>query len=116
MLIPGMLLLILNLFWLSLFISILGARYRDLEYIIAAVMPLALFISPVFYRPDYLPISQHVLWLNPLSHLIEMMRAPLLGYSLPGFVWIVNFGMLVIGAICTLWLFKRERQRIPFWV
>lgn len=116
MLIPGLVILILNLFWLSLFISILGARYRDLEYIIAAIMPLALFISPVFYRPDYLPVGQHVLWFNPLSHLIEIMRAPLLGYSLPGFVWMVNIGMLVVGAVCTLWLFRRERQQIAFWV
>ena len=69
--VPAMLLLTLNLYWVCVVVSILGARFRDLEYIIGAVLPLLMFISPVFYRPNYLPFSEAILWFNPLSHAIE---------------------------------------------
>ena len=55
MAIPGLLLVIANLYWISLLIGTLGARFRDLEYLISMIMPLLMFLSPVMYRPNALP-------------------------------------------------------------
>ena len=113
---PCLLLVSLNLFWICMLVSVLGARFRDLEYIIAAVMPLLMFISPVFYRPNYLPFSEGLIWANPLSHLIEIIRYPLLGSSPPMFVVQTNLVMLLVGGGFALWLFNKKRDRIAFWV
>lgn len=113
---PCLLLVALNLFWMCMVVSLLGARFRDLEYIIAAVMPLLMFVSPVFYRPNYLPFSQSILWANPLSHLIEIIRYPLLGSPPPTFVVQTNLAMLLVGSSFALWLFNKKRDRIAFWV
>ncbi|KXK43342.1 ABC transporter permease [Nitrosomonas europaea] len=113
---PCLLLVALNLFWICMVVSLLGARFRDLEYIIAAVMPLLMFVSPVFYRPNYLPFSEGLIWANPLSHLIEIIRYPLLGSPPPMFVVQTNLVMLLVGGSFALWLFNKKCDRISFWV
>lgn len=114
--IPGLLLVTLNLLWLSLLFGLLGCRFRDLEYLISMAMPLLMLLSPVFYRPDFLQISETYMWLNPISHLIEAVRNPLLGNPIPLFVLYTNLGFLLVGSATTLWLFQRMRHRIAFWV
>lgn len=113
---PGLLLLTLNLLWLALFIGLIGARFRDIEYLVAMVMPLFMLISPVFFRPNYLPFSEHIIWFNPFSHFIEIVRFPLLGSTPPIFVVEIHLAMLVVGWGVTLWLFNRQHHRVAFWV
>jgi lipopolysaccharide transport system permease protein len=79
-------------------------------------MPLLMFLSPVFYRPSYLPFNGHFVWLNPLSHLIEIVRYPLLGSPPPGFVVLTTVLLAAGGWIFTLWLFNAKRNRIAYWL
>lgn len=116
MVVPALCLLVLNLYWVCVVVSILGARFRDLEHIIGAVLPLLMFISPVFYRPNYLPFSEKILWFNPLSHAIELVRSPLLGHLPPLFVVWANLGALAFGLALAFWLFNDKRDRIAFWI
>lgn len=114
--IPCLMLVTANLAWITFLLSILGARFRDLEYLVAAVMPLLMFLSPVMYRPNFLPISGHLLWFNPLSHLIELLRYPLLGTIPPGFIVWTSICMAVVGWGVVLVLFHRVHSRIAFWI
>jgi ABC-type polysaccharide/polyol phosphate export permease len=113
---PCLLLLTANLLWITLIFSMLGARFRDLEYVVAAAMPVLMFLSPVFYRPGYLPFSGDYLWLNPFSHLIELIRYPLLGTAPPAFVVLVNLLFCIVGWIFALALFNAKRDRIAYWL
>ncbi|MFC0251061.1 ABC transporter permease [Massilia consociata] len=113
---PCLLLLTANLLWIALLLSMLGARFRDLEYVLAAAMPLLMFLSPVFYRPDYLPFNALFVWFNPFSHFIELMRYPLLGTAPPGFVVLTNALLCLAGWVGTLWLFNAKRNRIAYWI
>lgn len=114
--IPCLILIAANLLWIALLFSMLGARFRDLEYLVAAVMPMLMFLSPVFYRPNYLPISEGIIWLNPFSHLIELVRYPLLGSAPPAFVVLTNVLFYVLGWLLTLYAFNAKRDRIAYWV
>ncbi|MGS5085798.1 ABC transporter permease [Hydrogenophaga sp. A37] len=116
LLLPALALLIANLYWICVVISVLGARFRDLEHIVGAVLPLLMFISPVFYRPNYLPFSERILWFNPLSHGIELVRSPMLGHAPPLFVIWVNLALLLGGSLLAFWLFNKKRDRIAFWI
>lgn len=113
---PCLLLVAANLLWLALLLSMLGARFRDLEYVLGAALPLLMFLSPVFYRPDYLPFSAQFIWFNPFSHLIELVRYPLLGAAPPGFVVLTAALLCLGGWIGTLWLFNAKRNRIAYWI
>lgn len=113
---PCLLLLAANLLWITLVFGMLGARFRDLEYMVGAAMPVLMFLSPVFYRPGYLPFSGQYLWLNPFSHLIELMRYPMLGTAPPGFVVLVNLLLCLGGWALALWLFNAKHDRIAYWL
>ena len=116
MAIPGIIIVTLNLLWMSLLIGMLGARFRDLEFLVASIMPILMLLSPVFYRPKYLPFSEIWVWMNPFSHFIEIVRSPLLGELAPAFVVQTNLAMLMVGIIFTLWFFNYKYQRIAFWL
>jgi ABC-type polysaccharide/polyol phosphate export permease len=115
--IPGFILDVANLFWIAIAIGIMGARFRDLEYFVTMIMPLMMFVTPVMYRPNALPpIVAKFMWANPLGDMIEIVRYPLLGQSVPLYLIAINIGMLFVGGGLTLMLFNAKRNRIAFWV
>lgn len=115
--IPDFVLVVLNMFWMALLVGILGARFRDLEYLIGMIMPMMMFFTPVMYRPNALPpLMQKFMWLNPFGDMIEIIRYPLLGETVPTHLLLMNVAMLVVGGGATLALFNAKRNRIAFWV
>lgn len=114
--IPAFLLVFLNLFWIALLIGLLGARFRDLEYFIASILPLLMFFSPVLYKPNTLAFSKNLIWLNPLAYLIEVVRYPFLGDPPPLHAAAGAIALLFLGGGVTLWLFNKKRDRIALWV
>jgi lipopolysaccharide transport system permease protein len=113
---PCFVLLAANLLWITLVFGMLGARFRDFEYLVGAAMPVLMFLSPVFYRPNYLPFNGQFIWLNPFSHLIELMRYPMLGTMPPGFVVLTNLLLCVGGWALALCLFNAKHDRIAYWL
>jgi lipopolysaccharide transport system permease protein len=113
---PMLLLVVANLLWIAIVLSVIGARFRDFEFIVAAVMPLLMFLSPVFFRPAALSAAAKVIWLNPLTHFIELVRYPLLGNVPP--LWLVgtNVALCLGGWIVALWLFNAKRDNIAYWL
>lgn len=116
LLLPGIILVIGNLFWISSLVGLLGARYRDLGPLIGSFMPLLFFLTPVIYRPKQLAVSEYIAWLNPLTYLVSLIREPLEGVTPLPFVYIVSSALLIIGTTLTLVLLSKKYGRIAFWV
>jgi len=112
----GVLLTIANLTWMTFVLGVLGARFKDIEYAINSVIPILFFLSPVLFRPDRLTVKMEVIWLNPLSHFIEAIRAPILGDKVSTNTYLVLISMLALGGILSLWLYRTRAQRVAFWV
>ena len=92
------------------------ARFRDVPPIVASVMQIAFFVSPIIWKPELIEHGRRFLPLNPFYSLIEIVRAPLLG-ALPSWqVWAASAGYSAL--ICGLsWaLFVRVRGRLAFWL
>jgi lipopolysaccharide transport system permease protein len=74
---------------LSLGIGLLAAsmivRYRDVAHIIPIALQLGLFISPVAWAitSKMKDVYRLILWLNPLSSLVQATRWSLLGEGMP---------------------------------
>ncbi len=113
---PGLLLVVLNLYWLLHGLGLAGARFKDIELLVISVVPMLFFISPVIYRADRLPPGLNVVWLNPFSYMIEAIRTPLLGATPPAQTWLILLAMLVVGGSLT-WLYQRTKGKsLAFWV
>jgi ABC-type polysaccharide/polyol phosphate export permease len=113
----GLVIVALNGAWISVLLGIIGARYRDIPPLVANVMQVLMFITPVFWNLSQLPATSHgYLKLNYILHLIEVMRAPMLGQVPPLSSYAVTIGGAVIGWIVAFVFFAHFRRRIAYWL
>lgn len=112
----GFILLTWNLLWVSTLLALLCARFRDLPQIVASMVQVVFYITPILFARDMLADYPWLIDLNPFSHLIEVVRAPLLGASVPMLSWVVCLSMGVVGSLLSLYMHGKYRMRIPYWV
>jgi ABC-type polysaccharide/polyol phosphate export permease len=114
--IPGFILFLINAAWISLAAGVLCTRYRDIPQIIANGIQVIFFLTPIFWSPATLPTRPAFVVLNPFYHLIEIVRAPLLGVAPPLMSWVLCIGMAIAGLGFTAYLYRRAHSRIAYWV
>jgi lipopolysaccharide transport system permease protein len=113
----GLVILTLNGFWIGVLLGMFSARFRDMPQMIASLMQIAFFVTPVMWRQDQLPPK--VSWLvdvNPLANLLRLVRDPLMGRVPPPLSYVMGIVMILIGFAITLPFFVRFRARIVYWV
>lgn len=114
--IPGFLLLLLNVFWVCFLLAIVCARFRDMVPIIASCVQIAFFITPISWMPRLLEQNPAILKYNPLVYLLDIVRSPLLGVLPSKTSFMVSSAMAVIGMAVVFALFSKVRARIAYWV
>lgn len=115
--IPGIALCTINLFWMALVVGILSARFRDLPPIVASLVQMLFFISPVLWKRDLLPPGlTFIANINPLAYFIEVVRSPLLGSAPSLESYLVMIGMALMGSCIAFITFRRTRTRIAYWI
>jgi lipopolysaccharide transport system permease protein len=113
---PGFALFVLNVFWMALVAGILSTRYRDIPPVITNLVQVVFFVTPVFWSPDKLPNRPAFIVFNPFYHMIELVRAPLLGQVAPAASWGFSGVMAILGLGAALLLYRRAHSRIAYWV
>lgn len=112
----GLLLLLVNALWVALVVGIFAARFRDVTPLVTTFLQVILFVTPIMWTPALLAKYQWIVSANIFYHFVEIIRAPLLG-QVPA---ALSYGMVgtttLIGTAFGLWLFKRVRYRIVYWV
>jgi ABC-type polysaccharide/polyol phosphate export permease len=115
--IPGLLLLCLNGCWIAMFLGALCARYRDVQQLVASLLQIALFLTPIFWSADQLHGHTFVLTdFNPLYHLIAIVRDPLLGNAPRPLHWLVAIVITIFGWLLTIEMMRKFRHRIVYWL
>ncbi|HEY8609966.1 MAG TPA: ABC transporter permease, partial [Roseomonas sp.] len=114
--VPGLAILLANAFFASLLLGMICARFRDIGPIVANVMQLAFFLTPILWKPELLKNLAVWLPLNPFYAVLETMRGPLVEGGGAPLVWLAAIlYSLVLGAI-SFAFFVRFRGRLAFWV
>jgi ABC-type polysaccharide/polyol phosphate export permease len=116
----GFFLFVLNLFWLGLLLATVCSRYRDVTQVVTNFIQVAFFITPIFWQVELLnprPMVKLLLAdLNPVYHLIELIRSPLLGRVPGALTFAVTSITAVAGLLLSVHVFSRYRGRIAFWI
>jgi ABC-type polysaccharide/polyol phosphate export permease len=113
----GLVIVIANGFWIGLLLGMFCARFRDMPQMVASIMQIAFFVTPVMWRQDQLPAR--VSWLvdlNPLANLLRLIRDPLMGRVPTPLSYAMGIGLILIGFSITLPFFVRFRARIVYWL
>lgn len=114
--IPGLLLVLANLAWIGYLLAILSARFRDIPQIIASIVQVAFFVSPVVFKPSQLRIDHPALILNPFASMLDVMREPLLGNLPSATSYFILLGLFVIGWLSTLAFAGKYSHRVVYWL
>lgn len=114
--IPGLLLLVINVFWASLLLGMLCARFRDIPPIVGSVMQIAFFMTPVIWKPQLVGHWQPWLPINPFFAIMETMRGPIMGTGASFTVWLSALFYTALVWILAQAFFTRFRNRVAFWV
>ncbi|MBB3808888.1 ABC transporter permease [Pseudochelatococcus contaminans] len=115
--IPGLAMMLVAAFLVTLLCGILCTRFRDLPQIIANLLQLAFFLTPIMWRIDQLGDSGWwVLHLNPFAIFLRIVADPIRGY-VPETLDYVSAAVVIGILLAITWpLFARFRARIVYWL
>jgi len=119
LLIPGIILLTLNLGWVVLLLGMVTSRYRDMQPIVGSLTTVGFFLTPVMWSPDLIgnnELAHLLLGLNPLYHWIQIVRLPILGQWPTLENWVLSLAIAGIGWALTLLVYNKYKNMIAYWV
>lgn len=115
--IPGLLALFVCLHAMAVGVAVICTRFRDVAQVQSTILQMVIFVTPVLWMPSSVPPrAKLLLYLNPFFHMIDVVRAPLIGqfpqeYSWPGLLlW--TAGCAVVSTV----LFARARRLLIYWI
>ena len=114
--VPGLMLVVLNGTVASLTIGIVSARFRDIPQLIASIVQIVFFLTPIFWKPDSLRGHAYIAEFNPFFHLLEIVRAPLLGNFPSTANYIAVLLLTLLNVAISGAFFSRFRSRIAYWI
>jgi lipopolysaccharide transport system permease protein len=114
--IPGLVIWFIDALAITVLLGALCARFRDISPIIANVMQMAFFVTPVIWKPESLGQYEWALPFNPFFTMLEIVRGPLLD-EVPSTAVYLSAGITsVLLILVSCLMFARVRGRIAFWV
>lgn len=114
--IPGLALLVLNGALSSLYLGMISARFRDIPQLVASIVQIVFFVTPIMWKPELLQRRTYIADINPFYHLLEIIRGPLLGNVPDMKHYVAVFLITAINLAVAGAFFARFRSRISYWV
>lgn len=116
MAVPGVVLIVIAAFPVAIILGIFCARFRDMQQIVASVVQLAFFLTPILWKPELLGNRAFIATYNPLYIFIDVVRGPIYG-ELPHASVYMGAGLIIVALYAlAIPLLVRFRQRIAFWI
>lgn len=101
----------------GLTLGVVSARFRDIPVIMANIVQLIFFTTPIFWRPESL--SPEHIWVasaNPFFRLIQIVRQPLLGEVPSAGSWGIAIAFAAASLAMGIFMYMRFRARIAYWL
>ncbi|HEY1433712.1 MAG TPA: ABC transporter permease [Stellaceae bacterium] len=115
-LVPGLILITITGIWVSVLLGMISARFRDVPPIVASIVQVVFFMTPVMWPIGALGPNARWAQFNPLFAAVDVLRGPLLGQPSARYSWTILATITVLGCVATFAFFARFRSRIAFWV
>lgn len=114
--IPGLIIVTLNLIWISQLVAIYSVRFRDIPQMVSAVIQILFYVTPIMWKPNMLPTNNILLEYNPFVYLVDILKSPLMGDSPKIESWVISVIILVIGWGAMALLSNNKMTKIPTWI
>ena len=116
-LIPAVAVMLLIVGLQGFVIAIPSTRFRDVAYMMSYLVQLLFYVTPVFWLATNVKAKHRwVVELNPFTHQVELLRAPLTGHAPALIDWYWTLGTTGVLAIIAFTLLALFRKRVVFWL
>jgi ABC-type polysaccharide/polyol phosphate export permease len=112
----GVLLLYLFLAGVSMVISVVCVRYRDVPPLVQVAVQFLFFVTPVIWTPEQLRFGRMLLDLNPIAYMLMLVRDPVLGRSVTPMTLAAAVIFTAASLSVGILIYIRFRNRIAYWV
>lgn len=109
------LLMIVSTFGIGLWLATLDAEFRDIAFALPFILQLGLFVSPMFYSSEAIPLPWRWLYaLNPVVGVVEGMRWTLLNpaYEPPLLLMLISTLSALVILASGLYVFQRREPNL----
>ena len=113
--IPALLIITVFLFLASTLLAILCARFRDIQPLLAAVMPMLFFLSPVLFRVQQAEDISWLIWLNPFTYFIVLIVS-LAGERTTTVCCRFRICIVLACYVALFVLMQKKRSQIVYWL
>jgi lipopolysaccharide transport system permease protein len=117
----GSLAMLLVLGWsLAVLSGLVTVAFPDMRHILEMVLQIVFYLTPIIYPVEVLQNQRVAAWLlaaNPLAHVLETLRAPLLdGVPAPATNYAVAAVFTVVTTLLAVGSLARVERRLVFWL
>lgn len=113
---PGALVILTFGYFLALTMGPLCARFRDVPLLVQNGMQVIFFLTPIFWMPSTVAHRPMFTNANPLYHMIELVRAPLLGEPASPMNWQVAGWCCAGAATLAVLTTALTRKQLSLWL
>lgn len=104
------------MFWSMLALSVLTVFSRDLTQLVATMMRIMFFLTPILWMPSQIGGVGAIVKYNPFAYLIDIVRQPLLEGTVNPELWIFVLSAGSMITILSLLIFHFAYKKIPSFI
>lgn len=112
-------LIVINILWIAVVFALVGARFPDLSQFINNIFMFAFLFTPIIWYGSSMPpdsLRGIVMRVNPLYHMVEIVRAPILGEVMEPLTLYYLGTMTLTGWGVAILLYRRYARFVPLWI
>ena len=109
-------LVLANGLFISFLVASIATRFRDIAPIMASIVQMVFFVTPIIWKKDMLGAHAYLIYCNPFFHMLEMLRAPFLGYVPDLASYLILSVTALLGFFLTMISYRRIHSRVAYWL
>lgn len=110
---------VVNMIWWSTCMALIGARHADTGEMVATGLRFGMLLTPILWVGERFAPGTAFWWavhVNPAYHLINFVRAPVLGQPIATTTLVYLTVMTVAGWCLAAVLYRRYARFVPLWI
>lgn len=113
---PGAVLILVFGYFLSMMLGPICTRFRDVPLVVQSAMQVIFFLTPIFWMPVEGSHHPGFILANPFYHMIQLVRAPMLGTAPDPLNWQVALWCCAGTAVLAVISVSMTRKRMALWL
>ncbi len=100
----------------GLLVGLAGLRFADLGQLLAVLIRISFYATPIFWLPERLGPYAYLVWFNPFHHFVQLVRLPLQGHWPDPVSVAVALAITAFAWCGALLLYRAFRLKISYWL